>query len=112
MGSQAKDSSQVSARASFRRSNTRVRLLATAGRARPQQTMVRIAATAIMMAASTKALTRGAFNRHARPEGFEVELRRPDRGPHLQLQPALRRVRGLLGADVLPQGGVGGVGRD
>merc|ERR1712216_851045 len=29
----------------------------------PHQTMVRIAATAIMMAASTKALTRGAFNR-------------------------------------------------
>ena len=50
--------------------------------------------------------------RHARPEGFEVELRRPDRGPHLQFQPALRGVRGLLGADVLPQGGVRGVGRD
>ena len=117
--------------------------------------MVRIAAAAIMMAASTKALTRGAFNRltptallgsllgangdkyagavmgtedimkpkahgacparifttfastarrtpsprrrrhitrvsrrhvrDARPEGFEVELRRPDGGPHLQL---------------------------
>ena len=50
--------------------------------------------------------------RHARPEGPAVELRRADRGSHLQFQPALRRVRGLLGADVLPEGGVRGVGRD
>ena len=50
--------------------------------------------------------------RDARPEGPAVELRRADGRPHLQLQPALRGVRGLLGADVVPQGGVGSVGRD
>ena len=50
--------------------------------------------------------------RDARPEGPAVELRRPDGGSHLQFQPALRGICRLLGADVLPEGGVRGVGRD